>query len=626
MSDDFAALIAANLNQTTSAAPPATLTPLHLGPIPSQDRHLVRRQVNRVEELDRRSTTLYRDVENIKAKLAHLSLQWSSQRLESELRRAATNILGPIMGNMHDQTRIELENIRGATNSAASRAEIAYSMASAAKSKVNSFEVQQSVPSISNILENVANNKHASNNTGEKRKDRDMLEEVMWERIDNHLACHELRLRKNNEQFIKAALKRAALEIEMKKDQKNRGNDHFHNSDNDQIGNNNRNSSGSSTRTFEGENKDHLKSAITTSDYLRLKRRIDDEILNISKFKIDLMKETKRDMEMWKVALGEEIRNRKSSVAKTGDSGGGGGGGSSSSNNNNSYGNVNSTSQGHLIQEQLGPILRSIQEQLDTFRNDFILHKLQVSTRFSHLEEDVQILRQAIHQTKNTFKQKMWSKDTDSDNNTIKRLNIGSDATTNDISKNDGGGNDESVDVMVNGTVSGNGTNNTSNTNNTNYNNHDNINNNNTVSTDNNSSTVNSPCPELRSIKIGNGRSLCDWGTNDVDRWLLKWGANDAVRQRFAEIEIDGEMLSLLERNDIEGDMGLLELTSARMVERLLEEIDILKNEHGIIDGDMSSPGSPNNESPKVSPKISQANQDEMDKIKKQLGELYGKK
>ena len=64
-------------------------------------------------------------------------------------------------------------------------------------------------------------------------------------------------------------------------------------------------------------------------------------------------------------------------------------------------------------------------------------------------------------------------------------------------------------------------------------------------------------------IQIGNGRALHDWSTNDVDRWLLQWGANDAVRRRFAEIEIDGELLTLLERSDMEGEMGLLELTSA---------------------------------------------------------------
>jgi hypothetical protein len=144
---------------------------------------------------------------------------------------------------------------------------------------------------------------------------------------------------------------------------------------------------------------------------------------------------------------------------------------------------------------------------------------------------------------------------------------------------------------------------------------------------------IRNPPPSLRgTIQIGNGRALHDWSTNDVDRWLLQWGANDAVRRRFAEIEIDGELLTLLERSDMEGEMGLLELTSARMVERLLEEINILKRTHGIqtidvdVEGDNDS--SPEQLSPKslaLRNKIAKANQNSMDQIKKQLGELYGK-
>ena len=91
--------------------------------------------------------------------------------------------------------------------------------------------------------------------------------------------------------------------------------------------------------------------------------------------------------------------------------------------------------------------------------------------------------------------------------------------------------------------------------------------------------------------------------------------------------------MTLLERSDMEGEMGLLELTSARMVERLLEEINILKRTHGIqtidvldVEGDDDS--SPEQLSPKslaLRNKIAKANQNSMDQIKKQLGELYGK-
>jgi myo-inositol-1-phosphate synthase len=140
MASNFQDLIDARLYHQQPPPPPTTSF------ASLEQRHLVRRQVKRVEDLDRRSLSLYNDLEEIKRKLVQLANQSNPQRLESELRRAATNILGPIMGSMHDETRLALENIRSVSNGATSRAEMAYAMAAAAKAELNAFQVQQSVP------------------------------------------------------------------------------------------------------------------------------------------------------------------------------------------------------------------------------------------------------------------------------------------------------------------------------------------------------------------------------------------------------------------------------------------------------------------------------------------------
>ena len=97
---NFQSLIDARLYHQQPPPPPTTSF------ASLEQRHLVHRQVKRVEDLDRRSLSLYNDLEEIKRKLVQLANQSNPQRLESELRRAATNILGPIMGSMHDETRL----------------------------------------------------------------------------------------------------------------------------------------------------------------------------------------------------------------------------------------------------------------------------------------------------------------------------------------------------------------------------------------------------------------------------------------------------------------------------------------------------------------------------------------
>ena len=82
----------------------------------------------------------------------------------------------------------------------------------------------------------------------------------------------------------------------------------------------------------------------------------------------------------------------------------------------------------------------------------------------------------------------------------------------------------------------------------------------------------------------------------DVDQWLPSW-AKESVRRRFLELEIDGEMLSLLEKSDLVGGMGEngiktgMDVVTAFggtseegiiEVDRLMREITILKRAHGV--------------------------------------------
>ena len=222
---DFEALISANLRQparpTTTGANSTTVSN-------SPDRYLVRRQANRMEDLDRRSLSLYNEVAAIKRSLQHLTTQCSSQRLEMELRRAATNILGPIMGSVHDQSRLELERMRNHVSAASSRAEAAYSLAYSARAEVQACQAQQSVPDVRGILQELnvqgggGGGEHADSGESNRRRSpsrggvdkQQQSREAMWERIDNHLACHELRLRKSTDQFVRAAINRALIQVE----------------------------------------------------------------------------------------------------------------------------------------------------------------------------------------------------------------------------------------------------------------------------------------------------------------------------------------------------------------------------------------------------------------------------
>jgi hypothetical protein len=114
----------------------------------------------------------------------------------------------------------------------------------------------------------------------------------MWERIDNHLACHELRLRKSTDQFVRAAISRALAESEASGG--GGGGD---------VGGRRRTRSQSGRK----EGGEGMSSNPTTSDFVLLKRTIDDEILMLAKYKLDLVEENKRHMELWKEATRYEL-------------------------------------------------------------------------------------------------------------------------------------------------------------------------------------------------------------------------------------------------------------------------------------------------------------------------------
>ena len=362
-----------------------------------------------MEDLDRRSLSLYNEVAAIKRSLQHLTTQCSSQHLEMELRRAATNILGPIMGSVHDQSRLELERMRNHVSAASSRAEAAYSLAYSARAEVQACQAQQSVPDVRGILQELnvqggGGGEHADSGESNRRRSpsrggvdkQQQSREAMWERIDNHLACHELRLRKSTDQFVRAAINRALIEVEA--DQ----------GPGENSGGGTRNSTGGRRRTGGILSQDETKASgerihvegsqtTTTSDYILLKRNIDDEILMLAKYKRELKMENKRDMELWKEATKHEMlqvieqkmlqateqasKKKKETVAII----------STSATTTSQEAGVDEE---RMVRERLGPILRSIQEQLDKMQNDFILHKLHTSTRFGQLEDEVRKMQE----------------------------------------------------------------------------------------------------------------------------------------------------------------------------------------------------------------------------------------
>jgi hypothetical protein len=551
--------------------------------------------------LDRRSLSLYSDIEDVKRRLSQLSNLCGSQHLETELRRAATNILGPIMGNMHDQTRLELNNIRSAAIMASSRAEAAYALATTARREVSARQAHQSVPNVNKIVQE-------SNAVvipkWEKERANEMLQEVMWERIDNHLACHELRLRRSTEQYIRAALKRAMLEAELEQ------NDHRSESSNRSASSFTAPTQSTSTSTSalstssaeslmtstvsvrnddNNTNNTNSNNIPSTSDYILLKRTIDGEIMNMAKYKSDFASETKREMESWKTSVRKELRERMEESLRlaqmnpsiTKDRA------ASTTPASTAPTTIrNEEEEEAIVRAKLGPILRSHQEELDKLRSDFIVHKLQSSTRVGQLEEDVRVLQMAMRRLQSKLQYKQHEQH-------------------QGRTKSAGGINETTpTAAIVTSAAAREGVGETT------------------------------PTIPLRSFEIASGRSLHDWGANDVDRWLLSWGANDAVRRRFAEIEIDGEMLTLLERSDVEGDMGMLELTTVKTVERLLEEIEAVKVKHGIHtvdvdESDADSKGSSSPNSPHADHKnaavssAASSKQSELDNIRKQL-ELYG--
>ena len=722
----FADLISSNLRASSSHQQPSPPTHSSISTT-TPNQQLIRRQTLRVEDLDRRSLSLYSEIEDLKRRLLLLSNQCNPQRLETELRRAATNILGPIIGNIHDQTRIELNNIRNLTNVASTRAEAAYCLANQARHEVNIYQTKQSIPNVQTVF-NESNNVLAPKWEAEHKQE--IVSERMWERIDNHLACHELRLRKSTDQFIRSAMKRSIIEIELDRRQNTKqsssnsesGGGSSSRSDGDGNSNVNDASMLSTSSTFNSLHSSSSSAATApdtesnttltnvTSDYIRLKRTIDDEIINMTQYKQNLTNKTKADMDAWKIQLTKELtehmnkslqemtltfaRNeqKENTVTTTNNTN------NDTTNKTDSpltnvellrqyYKQVNNTEmhdsaeitlakfmehenglssleirlkekykisitfnrnengngnqkqnqnqndhEEAKIRAQLGPILRSHQEEIDKLRNDLILHKLQSSTRTSTLEEDIHILQEAMR------KMQIKLRNVTTTTNASKYTSGTAPIAT--LPKQRGTHNKTPPTIPpLPHTVPQDIASTTTTTSTSTPSTPSKIS---TSSTPLNSSTANSlfsPAIPLRSTEIANGRSLHDWGASDVDRWLLKWGANDAIRRRFAEIEIDGEMLSLLERSDIEGDMGMLELTSKTTIERLLNEIETLKMKHGIlsvdIDGESEGPFSPGesdvDSNRSTSPKSPLADQiaeisskeKELNNIRKQL-ELYG--
>ena len=73
-----------------------------------------------------------------------------------------------------------------------------------------------------------------------------------------------------------------------------------------------------------------------------------------------------------------------------------------------------------------------------------------------------------------------------------------------------------------------------------------------------------------------------DWTSDDVDDWLASIGMSQPVRQRFLDLEIDGELLVMLQRRDLTKDFGILEVADKKSVDTLSNALDTLRSSYGI--------------------------------------------
>eukprot|EP00946_MAST-07B_sp_MAST-7B-sp1_P002966 g2966.t1 len=498
----------------------------------ARDRHKAR-----IDGLDRRCLSLSATVEGIQRTLSALEATCNRQSLEAEIRRVAADLVRPAIAAV------------------SSKAESAANTALVARAEVSAIVAAKSIPNVHQILDHTVVSRGTGSNPAalpdggayfhshreyERARDREYSrQELMWERIDNHLACHELRLRQSIADIVQAAVMRhsatgqvlqkddALVEKKESRSNQNRvgsgmgSNETQQSSLNQQRGRMVR-------RAWDAEDFVPLR------DFRLLQRRLDEVVVTVH----ELAKSTRVQPEQ-KLCDGEDAKlSNTNGLGKrlnvnVGESGSGDdhplGDIASRTTERGAHSQSGSTGSVDVKIADLQRIIEMMRAQVLEMRDDLISVKLESSSRLyrlARLEQQVRTLLVAS------------------------------------------GAGEKPGDVGVAPTDS--------------------------LSS---SSPRLAPSPKVPLKSIGQGKPMQQWGAADVDQWLLFIGTKEAVRRRFLELEIDGEMLSLLEKSDLVGGIGEngiktgMDIVTAFggtseegiiEVDRLMREIAMLKRAHGV--------------------------------------------
>ena len=547
------------------------------------------RQKARIDALDRRCLSLFATVEDVQRTLLTLEVTCSRQSLESEVRRAAVDLVRPAITAMHEQMRADLVRIMNEVASVSSKAASAFNAASAARAEVSALTAAQAVPSVHRILDGTVargvgpRSARLADGSAYFRSHRDYekeceneesRQELMWERIDNHLACHEMRLRQKIEDVVQAALLRSSVAAQVqRKEESASGKSSQTGQSPIQIGDeavaqNHGPSTFDPHRNARSRHAWDAEEFVPVRDFLLLQRRLDEVVVAVHDLpkpeRVETLRKLARgargaggagevDHDELNMALNvqkdDSVAGESRARAQCGAGAGAGPDGRGGPHDEDGQSAVDQNQVVRDMATEVGPTsstlssgaflggipdfqrkITVLQAQVLEMRDDLISVKLESSSRLSRLlklEQHVHTLHDALSQV---------------------RL------------RQDGGTQSLETAVVA--------------------------------------SSLTVPLMTAVPLEcIGGGKSMYEWGVAEVDQWLLLIGTIEAVRRRFFELEIDGEMLSLLEKSDLEGSVGEggvktgMDIAKAMRgtpeegaaeVDRLLREIAKLKCAHGI--------------------------------------------
>ena len=502
----------------------------------------------RIDALDRRCLSLFASVEDIQRTVSNLELTCSRQALDSQVRHTVMEVLRPVVLSMQEQTRADLARILNDMSSISSKATSAFNTASSARAEVSALTAAQTVPNVHRILDGTVDRGYGSrsvhsangaayfNSHADFERSRELegkRQELMWERIDNHLACFEIRLRKKVDSVVQAAILRGSAEAQARSREPTGQLESGDAAKAKALG---KYLSVSPSRArgdgaLQPRRSWDEEEYVGINDFLLLQRRLDELVLTVhgvaqasggggnifttrlgsknigSEFNSDDGDLAGDDRDI----LTSNVDGIMSSSPSPSPS-------PSPSVTKHKQGNDEADFEKRAnlsLDEANRGTLQLLQTQMLKMQDDLISVKLESSSRLERigqLEKEVKSLKRSMQRTGETSSPKS---------------------------------------------------------------------------------------PSLSSVSfecVGEGKPIHEWTVNDVDQWLMLIGTKEAVRRRFLQLEIDGEMLSLLEKSDLGGDVSEAGVKTgmdipkafggtiqegADEVNRLMIEISKLKVAHG---------------------------------------------